>query len=75
MAFRQALNMVARPREHLDDRDSGVCPAITNVTGLPQPAGDAVHHPEYADQELTVDVDGAKAILDGRRLHLGRRRR
>ena len=38
-------------------------PQIKSVTGLPQPSGDAFISDEFADQELTVDVDGAKEVL------------
>ncbi|GAA1718132.1 ABC transporter substrate-binding protein [Isoptericola hypogeus] len=63
LAFRQALNMVIDRQELVDVATSGVNPPLTNVTGLPLPAGDAFLSEAYAGQDFAVDVDGAKALL------------
>lgn len=63
-AFRQALNMVIDRQELVDVATSGVNPPLTSVTGLPLPAGEEFLSPEYAGQELAVDVEGARALLE-----------
>ena len=63
VAFRKALNMVVDRADISATAGYGVWPQIESVTGLPQPSGDAFISDAYQDQELTVDVDGAKAIL------------
>ncbi|WP_315093200.1 ABC transporter substrate-binding protein [uncultured Cellulomonas sp.] len=63
VAFRQALNMVVDRADISTTAGYGVWPQIKSVTGLPQPSGDAFISDAYADQELSVDVDGAKAVL------------
>ena len=63
VAFRKALNMVVDRADISKTAGYGVWPQITSVTGLPQPSGDAFISDEFADQELTVDVDGAKDVL------------
>ncbi len=63
VAFRTALNMVVDRADISKTAGYGVWPQITSVTGLPQPSGDAFISDAYADQELSVDVDGAKQVL------------
>lgn len=63
VAFRKALNMVVDRADISATAGYGVWPQIKSVTGLPQPSGDAYISDAYADDELTVDVDGAKDIL------------
>ena len=63
VAFRKALNMVVDRSDISTTAGYGVWPQIKSVTGLPQPSGDAFISDEYLDQELTVDVDGAKEVL------------
>ena len=81
VAFRKALNMVVDRADISATAGYGVWPQIKSVTGLPQPSGDAFISDAYADQELSVDVDGAKEILteagytwDGERAGRPRRR-
>ncbi|WP_238476270.1 ABC transporter substrate-binding protein [Agromyces mariniharenae] len=62
-AFRQALNLVVDRAEISEKAGYGVWPQISNVTGLPQPSGDAYIAPEFDGAELEVDVDGAKQLL------------
>jgi len=63
VAFRKALNMVVDRADISATAGYGVWPQITSVTGLPQPSGDAFISEEFAGEELTVDVDGAKEVL------------
>ena len=64
VAFRQAVNMVIDRDAHREiAREGGGVPALTSVTGLPSPAGDAFVAPEFQGATFEVDVEGAKAIL------------
>ena len=63
--FRKALNMVIDRQAIFDKASSKAFPMITNVTGLPEPAGEAYIAPEYAGVNEAVDIDGAKALLTG----------
>jgi peptide/nickel transport system substrate-binding protein len=63
LAFRKALNMVVDRADISATAGYGVWPQIKSVTGLPQPSGDAYISDAYQDDELTVDVDGAKQVL------------
>jgi len=63
-AFRQALTMVIDRQELVDVATSGVNPPLTSVTGLPLPAGEEFLSDEYVGQELAVDVEGARALLE-----------
>ena len=63
-AFRQALNTVIDRENITKIATSGVNPVLTNVTGLPLPAGEPFLNPDYADQEFASSVDDAKAILE-----------
>ncbi|WP_164545061.1 ABC transporter substrate-binding protein [Antribacter gilvus] len=63
--FRQALNMVVDRQELVDIATSGVNPALTSVTGMPLPAGEEFLSADYADAEYEVDVEGARALLEG----------
>ena len=65
VAFRQALNMVVDRGDISQTAGYGVWPEITSVTGLPQPSGDAFISDAYQGQELAVDVEGARALLEG----------
>jgi peptide/nickel transport system substrate-binding protein len=63
-ALRQALNLVVDRDKHREIAREGSVPALTSVTGLPTPAGDAYIIDEYQGKDYTIDVDGAKAILE-----------
>ncbi|MGC5223747.1 ABC transporter substrate-binding protein [Micromonospora sp. DT81.3] len=65
VAFRQALNMVVDRGDISATAGYGVWPEITSVTGLPQPSGDAFISEAYQGQELDVDVEGARSLLEG----------
>ncbi|MBD8079729.1 ABC transporter substrate-binding protein [Cellulosimicrobium arenosum] len=62
-AFRQAVNMVVDREKHQQVAREGGVPLLTSVTGLPTPAGDPYISEEFAGQEYSVDVDGAKKVL------------
>ncbi|MFF5079051.1 ABC transporter substrate-binding protein [Actinoplanes sp. NPDC000266] len=62
--LRQAMNMVINRTDIFNQAEAGYFhPEIKSVTGLPPGAGDAYIAPEYKGKEFSVDVDGAKALL------------
>ncbi|GIM94254.1 ABC transporter substrate-binding protein [Paractinoplanes toevensis] len=62
--LRQAMNMVVNRADIFNQAEAGYFhPQINSVTGLPDGAGDAFIAPEYKDKKFTVDVAGAKALL------------
>jgi len=63
-ALRQALNLVVDRDKHREIAREGSVPPITSVTGLPTPAGDPYIIDAFQGEEYTIDVDGAKAILE-----------
>ncbi|MFI6071127.1 ABC transporter substrate-binding protein [Actinoplanes sp. NPDC051343] len=64
--LRQAMNMVINRADIFNQAESGYFhPQIDSVTGLPNGAGDAYIAPEYKGKKLTVDVAGAKTLLQG----------
>lgn len=63
VAFRKAVNMVIDRKAHAEKARSNAGPELKSVTGIPQPTGDQYIAPEYKDQTLKIDVDGAKKVL------------
>ena len=63
VAVRKALNMVVDRTKASTIAESGIFPAITNVTGIPQPAGDSFIADAYKNKTFSVDVAGAKKVL------------
>lgn len=63
VAFRQAMNLVIDRDKHREIAREGGVPALTSVTGLPTPVGDAYIAKEFADKTFSVDVDAAKEVL------------
>ncbi|WP_336603997.1 ABC transporter substrate-binding protein [Agromyces seonyuensis] len=63
LAFRKALNMVVDRENLVKVATSGVNPALTNVTGLPLPAGEDFLADAFAGQDFEVDVEGARQLL------------
>lgn len=63
VAFRQAVNKVIDRAKHAEIAREGGVPALTSITGLTSPGGDAFVAPEYQGKTFSVDVDGAKKIL------------
>lgn len=64
VALRQAMNLIVDRDQHREIAREGSVPPLTSVTGLPTPAGDAYIGADYQGEDYTVDVDGAKAILE-----------
>ncbi|WP_061960826.1 ABC transporter substrate-binding protein [Demequina flava] len=64
VAFRQAVNMVVDRSKHAEIAREGGVPELTSVTGLPSPVGDSYVSADYQGQNYTVDVDGARAVLE-----------
>ncbi len=63
VAVRKALNMVVDRAKASTIAESGIFPALTNVTGIPQPAGDSFIADAYKGKTFAVDVAGAKKVL------------
>ncbi|SNY73369.1 ABC transporter substrate-binding protein [Paractinoplanes atraurantiacus] len=64
--LRQAMNMVINRTDIFNQAEAGYFhPEIKSVTGLPPGAGDAYIAPEYKGKEFSVDVEGAKTLLQG----------
>lgn len=63
LAVRKALNMVIDRHQASAVAESGIFPEVTNITGIPTPAGDSFIADAYKDQTFKVDVDGAKKVL------------
>jgi peptide/nickel transport system substrate-binding protein len=64
VAFRQAVNMVIDRAAHTEIARENAGPELTSVTGLPTPVGEQYISAEYAGEEFSIDVDGARAILE-----------
>jgi peptide/nickel transport system substrate-binding protein len=63
--LRQAMNMVVDRADIFNQAEAGYFhPQVTNVTGLPSPAGDAFVTDAYQGKNLTPDVAGAKSLLE-----------
>jgi len=64
--LRQAMNMVINRADIFNQAESGYFhPQINSVTGLPDGSGDAFIAPQFKGKNLTVDVAGAKTLLQG----------
>ncbi|MDQ1701703.1 MAG: peptide/nickel transport system substrate-binding protein [Frankiaceae bacterium] len=62
--LRKAMNMVINRDDIFQIGEAGYFyPAVTNITGIPTPAGAPFISADYKDQNLTVDVAGAKKLL------------
>lgn len=63
-ALRRAMNMVINRADVFKQGEAGYFyPEVTNVTGIPTPAGDSFLADEYKDKTFKVDVTGAKKEL------------
>jgi peptide/nickel transport system substrate-binding protein len=62
-AFRQALNTALDRANITKIATSGVNPVLTNVSGLPLPAGQPFLNPDLDGKDYPSSVDDAKAIL------------
>jgi peptide/nickel transport system substrate-binding protein len=63
VAVRKALNMVVDRKQASEVAESGLFPELTNITGIPTPAGDSFIADQYKNQTYKVDVAGAKKVL------------
>ncbi len=62
--LRRAIGMVINKDDIFNQGESGYFyPEVTNITGIPTPAGTSFIDPQYANKNVTVDVAGAKALL------------
>lgn len=62
--LRRAMGMVVNREDIFNQAEAGYFhPLVTSVTGLPTPAGDAYIAADYKGKNATVDVAGAKALL------------
>lgn len=62
--LRQAMNMVINRDDIFQQGEAGYFyPPITNITGIPTPAGNSFIADKYKDQNVKVDVAGAKKLL------------
>ena len=62
-AFRQALNTALDRANITKIATSGVNPILTNVSGLPLPAGQPFLNPDLDGKDYASSVDDAKSIL------------
>ncbi len=64
--LRKAIGMVINRDDIFTQGEAGYFyPQVTNVTGIPTPAGTSFISSKYASQNVSVDVAGAKALLTG----------
>jgi len=62
--LRQAMNMVINRDDIFNQGEAGYFyPEITNITGIPTPAGDSFISDKYKSQTVKLDVDAAKKLL------------
>ena len=64
VAFRRAVDLVVDRGKHAAIAREGAVPALSSVTGLPTPGGDAFIAEPYRGQSYAVDVAGARAVLE-----------
>ncbi len=64
VAFRKAVNMVLDRKQHQAIAREGGVPELTSVTGLPTPVGDSFIIDEFKGETYTIDVDGARKVLE-----------
>jgi peptide/nickel transport system substrate-binding protein len=63
-SLRVAMSMVINRHDIVQQGEAGYFyPEITNITGIPTPAGASFVDPQYASKNYTIDVAGAKALL------------
>jgi peptide/nickel transport system substrate-binding protein len=63
-ALRRAMSMVIDREDVFNQGEAGYFyPQVTNVTGIPTPAGESFIADEFADSEYEIDVEGAKKEL------------
>ncbi|HEX5403219.1 MAG TPA: ABC transporter substrate-binding protein [Pseudonocardiaceae bacterium] len=63
-ALRKAIAMVINRHDIFEQGEDGYFyPEVTNITGIPTPAGNSFIAPQFANQNVTPDVAGAKKVL------------
>ncbi|HYS40411.1 MAG TPA: ABC transporter substrate-binding protein, partial [Pseudonocardiaceae bacterium] len=63
-ALRRAISMVVNRQDiFAQGEDSYFQPVVTNITGIPTPAGTSFIAPQYRNTNVTIDVAGAKKVL------------
>jgi peptide/nickel transport system substrate-binding protein len=63
-ALRRAISMVINKTDIYNEGESGYFyPPVTNITGIPTPAGTPFLSPKYASNNPKIDVAGAKSTL------------
>jgi peptide/nickel transport system substrate-binding protein len=63
VAVRKAVDMVVNREDVSTLATSGAFDPLTNVTGLPMPAGEDFLAPQFAGENYQVDVEGARRLL------------
>lgn len=62
--LRRAIAMVINRSDIFQQGEDGYFyPEVTNITGIPTPAGSSFLAPQYASDNVSVDVAGAKTLL------------
>ena len=62
--LRQAMNLAVNREDIFNQGEAGYFyPEITNITGIPTPAGDSFIADKYKNQNVKVDVAAAKKLL------------
>jgi peptide/nickel transport system substrate-binding protein len=62
--LRKAIAMVINRNDIFQQGEDGYFyPEVTNITGIPTPAGASFLAPQYKSADVTVDVAGAKKLL------------
>ena len=63
-ALRRAISMVINRTDIFNEGEAGYFyPPVTNITGIPTPAGNPFIASQYKNNNATVDVAGAKKVL------------
>ncbi|HEX4702946.1 MAG TPA: ABC transporter substrate-binding protein [Pseudonocardiaceae bacterium] len=63
-ALRRAISMVINRADIFNEGEAGYFyPPVTNITGIPTPAGDSFISSQYKGQNVNIDVAGAKKTL------------
>lgn len=62
--LRRAISMVINRTDIFNEGEAGYFyPPVTNITGIPTPAGNSFINSKYKSQNVNVDVAGAKKLL------------
>ncbi|HEX5116199.1 MAG TPA: ABC transporter substrate-binding protein [Pseudonocardiaceae bacterium] len=62
--LRRAINMVVNRKDIFNEGEAGYFyPEVTNITGIPTPAGNSFISSQFTNDNVNVDVAGAKKLL------------